>query len=648
MGISTVRRLPRSGLAFPYAILSALLWLCCAGIVIPLRAQTPPASTPPPNSAPPSPNSSAAPQPAPEPQSSSAPASSSTTTSSPTTSPTTTPQDTKAAGEPVAEMSTHESTATFKVPVNLVLVRVVVRDGTGHAVADLKKDDFQLFDSRKPQIVTHFSIERPPAPVQPAPVSKPAADVDETGKPAAAALPSRFVALLFDDIHLSMGDLVQARLAAMRYLTSAVQLSDRVALFTVSGQDQVVFSDDRDALRKKLAVLIPREVTAGDATGNTGCPTMNFYEASLIVDHNDQTAMAVATADALTCAYNNDTRMSPAAASLATTTAYSMVSAGNVLIDYSFRRLQEIIRRISVLPGQRSIVLVSPGFLFYGREVELGELIDKATRANVLINTLDARGLYTPDDGQDVSRDYTGSAAAAGPKSMLYLNSQNMQADILEELADGTGAVFYHNNNDLDAGFRQAAGAPEVSYLLGFSPISLKLDGRFHELKVTLATKQKYTIQARRGYYAPKHSTDPAEVAKQQIEEAVFSQEEIHDLPAELHTQFYKSDKSDAQLAVLTRFNVNRLQFRKEDGRNKNNLTVVAALFDRNGNFITGNEKTIELRLRDTTLARLEQTGMTVKSNFDVKPGAYMVRMVVRDSEASLIAAENGMVEIPY
>ncbi len=128
----------------------------------------------------------------------------------------------------------------------------------------------------------------------------------------------------------------------------------------------------------------------------------------------------------------------------------------------------------------------------------------------------------------------------------------------------------------------------------------------------------------------------------------MFSQEEIHDLPAELHTQFYKSDKFDAQLAVLTRVNVNRLQFRKEDGRNKNNLTIVAALFDRNGNFITGNEKTIELRLRDTTLARLEQTGMTVKSNFDVKPGAYMVRMVVRDSEASLISAENGMVDIPY
>ncbi|HEY4740888.1 MAG TPA: VWA domain-containing protein [Candidatus Acidoferrales bacterium] len=546
-------------------------------------------------------------------------------------------------------MSTHESTATFKVPVNLVLVRVVVRDGTGRAVPDLKKDDFQLFDSRKLQIVTHFSIEKPAAPVPPAPVSISQGEVDEAGnaKPT-VALPSRFVALLFDDVHLSMEDLVRARLAAMRYLKSVVQPSDRVALFTISGQDQVDFTDDHEQLRAKLAVLTPRGVTAGDTSGTSGCPSMNFYQADLIVNHNDQSALAVGTADALACAYNNDTRFNNAAQSLATSAAYGMVSASNVEMDYSFRRLQEIIRRISVLPGQRSIVLVSPGFLFYGREIDVEELIDKATRANVLINTLDARGLFTPDDGLDVSREYTSSPTVAGPKSVYYLTSQNRQNDILEELADGTGAVFFHNNNDLDAGFRQAAGAPEVSYLLGFSPIGLKLDGRFHDLKVTLASKQKYAIQARRGYYAPKHSTDPMEVAKQQIEEAVFSQEEIHDLPAELHTQFYKSDKSDAQLSVLTRFNVNRLQFRKEDGRNKNNLTVVAALFDRNGNFITGNEKTIELRLRDTTLARLEQTGMTVKSNFDVKPGAYLVRMVVRDSEASMIAAENGMVEIPY
>ena len=50
----------------------------------------------------------------------------------------------------------------------------------------------------------------------------------------------------------------------------------------------------------------------------------------------------------------------------------------------------------------------------------------------------------------------------------------------------------------------------------------------------------------------------------------------------------------------------------------------------------------------DPTLARLDRTGLTVKSSFDIKPGTYLVRMVVRDGEGSQMAAKNGAVTIPY
>jgi hypothetical protein len=49
---------------------------------------------------------------------------------------------------------------------------------------------------------------------------------------------------------------------------------------------------------------------------------------------------------------------------------------------------------------------------------------------------------------------------------------------------------------------------------------------------------------------------------------------------------------------------------------------------------------------KDETLAGKLQKGMTLKSSFDVKPGNYLVRLVVRDSGGEL-AAENGTVEIP-
>jgi hypothetical protein len=92
---------------------------------------------------------------------------------------------------------------------------------------------------------------------------------------------------------------------------------------------------------------------------------------------------------------------------------------------------------------------------------------------------------------------------------------------------------------------------------------------------------------------------------------------------------------------------VSQVRFEKSQGRNSDDLSFVAALFDRNGNFITGNQKNVELRLKDATLQRLTQTGMTVKIGFDVKPGGYIVRLVMRDSKAANLSARNGVIEIP-
>jgi len=120
-------------------------------------------------------------------------------------------------------------------------------------------------------------------------------------------------------------------------------------------------------------------------------------------------------------------------------------------------------------------------------------------------------------------------------------------------------------------------------------------------------------------------------------------------VPIELQTQFFKSDNdTQAKLAVLTHVDVKGVHFRRDAGRSRDNLTFATAIFDENGNFITGGEKIIEMRLLDQTLTRLSHSGFTVKSSFDVKPGTYLVRMVVRDAEGELMAARNGAVTIPY
>src|SRR6266576_202064 len=545
------------------------------------------------------------------------------------------------------EVSSRDTPTTFKVRVNLVLVRVVVRDSQGKIVSNLKKEDFQLFDNRKLQTISSFSVETPETRTASAVASTDAEGSSSSADAAggkAVVLPQRFVSMVFDDVHLSMADAVFVRDSATRFF-GALAASDRVSLNTTSGQLTQEFTDDRDKLTKALLGMVPHSVTNHHFHD---CPDVSYYQADLIVSKSDQQALGLATEEALQCAFNGDTRMMAAAQNLARVAADRMVAQGDNETQYAYRHLEDVVRRLANMPGQRVLVLVSPGFITTTLQSEASDMVDRATRANIVINTIDARGLYAPDVMGDIADPSIDTIRTAGYKASYRVAAQFAQEDVLAQLADGTGGKFFHNRNDVDEAMREAGAAPAFSYLLGFSPQNLKIDGRFHTLKVALTSKEKCGIQARHGYFAPKTLTDPAEATKLEMQEALFSQEEIRDLPVELQTQFFKKDEVQARLAVLTRFDVKGIHFRKVQGRNNDQLTIVTGIFDENGNFVTGLSKVVEMKLLDTTYSRLSRSGFTVKTSFDVKPGTYLVRLVVRDAEGAQMAARNGAVVIPY
>ena len=562
------------------------------------------------------------------------------------------------ANSEAAEMTSEESSVPLRVMVNLVPVRVIVRDAKGKTVTTLRKDDFQLFQDGKPQLISNFSVVLPPT-------GTPAVAADNSasaaGKPPAPAAtgfvpPSRFVALLFDDTHLNLQDAMQARIAATKYVDASLAPTDRAAVFTISGQFQMDFTDDRAKLHASLISIQPRAVTADAANTDTDCPPMDLIEADAIQNRNDSQALDVATQDAIVCATSTSSQSGgPTAAqieqarSIAQATALRKEQEGEEQTEAVFRRLREVVVRMSAMPGQRNIVLISPGFIFVNREVEYSDLIDRAIRQNIFVNTLDARGLYVPDLGPDISQATNDpNPTLAGYRLAWRLDGQQRQTETLLSFAADTGGWAFHNNNDLGQGLREVASAPDAYYYLAYVPSNLKFDGRFHSLKVTLAGKEKYSIQARRGYYAPKHGETPEEVARRDIDDALFSQEERHGLPIGLQTQYYKTDATDAKLSVLAHVDLARVRFEKSGGRNVDDLTVVAAVFDRDGNFLSGEQRVLSMKLRDETFQKLAHSGVTVRTSFDLKPGDYVVRLVVRDSNAALLSAENGVVEIPY
>lgn len=547
--------------------------------------------------------------------------------------------------EPRTELSTKDTGTTFKVRVNLVQVKAVVRDNRGQLVRDLKREDFQLYDQGKLQVITTFGVDTPETRKKRIDALLKTQQGAEENTGTKTALPERFVALVFDDIHLDMKDAVFARASAKK-LIEGMGPADRMGIFATSGQVGLEYTNDKAALENILLQIIPRP-KMGKINPGTNCPDVSHYMADLAINKNDMTILPVVVQETLQCMYQGDQRMIGAAQTTAQSALQQELVAGDTDNEFMYRALEDVIRRLAVMPGERVLVLASPGFLLSTQFLDETGVIERANKASIVINSVDARGLYTTDLLGDVSQPVTDTVQTTGLKAGYRVAEQMENSYALGDLAYGTGGTFFQNSNDLASGLERAGGTPEVSYVLGFSPQNQKMDGRYHTIKVVITEKRKYEVQARRGYYAPKKVDDPKEQAKEEMQEAVFSQDEIQDLPLDLQTQYFKTEDAGAHLSVVSRIDVKGIHFRKNEGRNFDDLTVATVIFDENGNFVTGGEKILEMRLLDRTYDRLSQTGLVMKSSFELKPGKYMVRQVIRDSVGSLMAAKNGAVVIP-
>ncbi|HEV3256825.1 MAG TPA: VWA domain-containing protein, partial [Gemmataceae bacterium] len=320
--------------------------------------------------------------------------------------------------------------------------------------------------------------------------------------------------------------------------------------------------------------------------------------------------------------------------------------ANSTNIIYAVRSMVD---GLGKMPGPRMLLLASSGFLSGDLEYLQDELITRALHAEVVINALDAKGLYTyPAGGRPIDapaprgrsvRTEIAEAAIAG-------RQEQAKDDGMAVLALGTGGSFYHNSNDLNRGFQELGVLPEVVYVLGFSPSDAAADGRYHGLKVKLAAGNHYSVQSRLGYTAATRSAPVEQKPASKLDLAVMASDTPADVPAGMTVQEVNPSGGAPTLNLVVHVDVGKLKFETQWGRRSVKLTFVLALLDAGGSFLSGTRSEMELSLKQDTFDRLAGPGFNVNLPVRAPAGKYTLRGVVQEGIEGKMTALSQVVEI--
>jgi len=284
----------------------------------------------------------------------------------------------------------------------------------------------------------------------------------------------------------------------------------------------------------------------------------------------------------------------------------------------------------------------------------LRRLGDAANRASVVIYSVDPRGLV-----------FTGLTAAENtnghaPGEIANISSRRSQ-DIFESqdglviLAEETGGLFMHNTNDLDGALRHVMEDGDGYYLLGYRPDAGTFDEKtgkmkYHRMQVRVKRAGLH-VRNRSGFFgaSDRDATPVPRTRQAQIARAMTSSRGSDALHLRLTTLFSHAAKSGPFLNSMVYLDPRELKFSDEpDGAHKAVIDLVAMTFGEDGQQVDASDKTWTIRLKGEPYHSVLNQGMVYSIHVPVKkPGAYQVRVVLRDAATELLGSASQFIEVP-
>jgi VWFA-related protein len=554
-------------------------------------------------------------------------------------------------------------TPRFRVAVDAVRIDAVVTDKNGKVVTDLAAADFEVLQDGHKQAVSFAQfvpVSATPAGAAVPAVAVPRANSPIAGAPALPGVPvrreaiQRTIALVVDDLAMSVESLYYVKRGLHQFIDNSLQPGDLVALVRTGGSLDGLqpFTTDRRVLHAAVDNL------KWNAFSRSGVEAFEAVNQFTILKPDVPTGPGGESAS---------TGEGVGDFSSLNTIRNSMIAAGTL------GSLNLVIEGARNLPGRKAILFVSEGFdlLEQGRfdmtkhpgraREALDRAVDRATRAGVVVYSIDARGLQTGaiaaaddfncgtrcrnDEFEQMTRD-----KAADRNEARHDTQQGMAY-----LAEQTGGFAVLNSNDLGKGLSRAAADVRDYYVLGYVPDKDTFAGRgqtptYHKLTVKVR-RPGLSVRTRKEFLGVSDVDTALEerTPAQQIVDAAISPFTATDIALRATTLPGFAPDRGLFIRALLHIDASALTFAKgEDGKATASADVLGMVFDRDGTEVAHLSTGFAAALTSDAAQDALRDGLAYTLRISIRSaGPYQVRFAVRDRASGKFGTAGEFIELP-
>jgi len=475
---------------------------------------------------------------------------------------------------------------------------------------------------------------------------------------------SRTFLVLFDDLHLTPEDALQAKGAVATFLRKGVREGDYVSLLATSGD--AWWNTRMEAGREDLLVVLRR--LEGRRLPEMRLDRLSDWEAMRIAQYNDtlvgervlrrfQTlrlmpddAFPSSRVEGVRASREEDATLYQRGINDLMVESRASEIYNNVRIrgTQTLSTMERALASLSAAKGRKSLILVSDGFILDTSIDGFKRVVQAARRSNVAIYFVNTRGLRGLEGlyGADMV------APIAGRDMGVVMADLTVEAAGSEHLSEDTGGFIIRNTNDLDGGIERIAKESLSYYLLGYNPSNTPRDGSYRRIDVKVRGKD-LTIRARKGYYAPRDgaAAGPGTTEKPDadMQRALDSPYFAGEIPARMAA--YVRDEAlsgQARTLLAVEIDVTDLAFRaREDGRRVGTLNLLFTVAHRESSDTQREDKEVEIVLRPGPAKTSERAWYAVNREFQLAAGWYQAKLVIRDGQDRRVGTVTHEFEVP-